>query len=132
MTMHRARVMIMDAFEDTLRRLTLHDERVIRSILTTGSDECGMSCDVRTRALVRLGALIVVGAPMVAYQSCIAVALAAGATANDVRDTLVAVGPIAGEARLVEAAPALAMAIGYDVEAALEAYHHDAAPGDNG
>lgn len=56
----------------------------------------------------------------------------AGATADEVRDTLIAVAPIAGEARLVEAAPALAMAIGYDIDAALEAYQHSAAHGEHG
>jgi alkylhydroperoxidase/carboxymuconolactone decarboxylase family protein YurZ len=124
--------MIMNGFEDTLRSLALHDERVITSILATGPDACGTCIDMRTRALVRLGALIAVGAPVVAYQSCIAMALATGASAQDVMDTLIAVAPIAGEVRLVEAAPALAMAIGYDIDAPLEAYEHGAAPGERG
>jgi len=110
--------------EDTLRNLTLHDERVITSILARGLDTWDTSCiDARTHALVRLGALIALDAPVVSYQSCIAMALAAGATADDIVDTLIAVAPIAGGARVVAAAPALALAIGYDIDAALEAYN---------
>ena len=50
-------------------------------------------------------------------------ALGAGATADDIVDTLIAVAPIAGGVRVVAAAPALALAIGYDIDAALEAYN---------
>ncbi|HSK91246.1 MAG TPA: carboxymuconolactone decarboxylase family protein [Euzebyales bacterium] len=109
--------------EDTLRNLALHDERVITSILAMDLGTWDMSCiDARTHALVRLGALIALDAPVVSYQSCIAMALAAGATADDIVDTLIAVAPIAGEVRLVAAAPGIALAIGYDIDAALEAY----------
>ena len=114
----------MSEREDTLRHLALHDERVITSILAMGMDTWNASCiDARTHALVRLGALIALDAPVVSYQSCIALALAAGATADDIVDTLIAVAPIAGEVRVVAAAPALALAIGYDIDAALEAYN---------
>lgn len=109
--------------EDTLRNLALHDEGVITSILAMGRDTWDASCiDARTHALVRLGALIALDAPVVSYQSCIAMALAAGATADDIVDTLIAVAPVAGGVRVVAAAPALALAIGYDIDAALEAY----------
>ena len=47
-------------------------------------------------------------------------ALAAGATADDVVGTLRAVAPSVGLARVVAAIPGLALAAGYDVDAALE------------
>jgi len=113
----------MDERECTLRSLALHDEEVIRSILAVELETWKASCiDPRTHALVRLGALIALDAPVVAYQACTATALAAGVTTADIVDTLIAVAPIAGEARLVAAASALALAIGYDIDAALEAY----------
>jgi alkylhydroperoxidase/carboxymuconolactone decarboxylase family protein YurZ len=113
----------MDERERTLRSLALHDDDVIRSILAVEMGHWKASCiDARTHALVRLGALIALDAPVVAFQACTATALAAGATADDIVDALIAVAPIAGEARLVAAASALALAIGYDIDAAFEAY----------
>ena len=110
--------------EDILRNLALHDERIITSVLATDLGVWDMSCsDARTHALVRLGALIALDAPVVAYQSCIDLALAVGATADDIVNTLISVAPIAGAARVVAAAPAIALAIGYDIDAALEAYN---------
>ena len=116
----------MDEREDMLRSLVLHDDSVVASVLAMGVDTWDPSpIDAKTSALVRLGALIALDAPVVSYQSCITMALAAGATADDIVDTLMAVAPIAGGVRVVAAAPALALAIGYDIDAALEA--HDTA-----
>jgi 4-carboxymuconolactone decarboxylase len=113
----------MDERERTLRSLALHDEDVIRAILAIDADaQDAPGIDARTHALVRLGALIVLDAPVVAYQACTAKALAAGATEDDILGTLIAVAPLAGEARLVAAASTLALAIGYDIAAAFEAY----------
>jgi hypothetical protein len=44
----------------------------------------------------------------------------AGATQDEVADVLLAIAPMAGLGRVVSAAPNLAAALGYDVEAALE------------
>lgn len=118
----------MDEREDMLRSLVLHDDRVVASVLAMGVGTWDpSSIDAKTSALVRLGALIALDAPVVSYQSCIAVALAAGASADDIVDTLMAVAPIAGCVRVVAAAPALALAIGYDIDAALES--HDGTTG---
>jgi len=46
--------------------------------------------------------------------------LAAGATAEDVVGTLVAVAPISGLARVVSAAPEVAVSLGYDLDRAFE------------
>jgi alkylhydroperoxidase/carboxymuconolactone decarboxylase family protein YurZ len=113
----------MDEREDMLRSLVLHDDSVVASVLAMGVNTWDpSSIDAKTSALVRLGALIALDAPVVSYQSCIAVALPAGATPDDIVDTLKAVAPIAAGVRVVAAAPALALAIGYDIEAALEAH----------
>ena len=47
-------------------------------------------------------------------------ALAAGATNDEIVATLAAVTPVTGAARVVQCAPKLALALGYDVEEALE------------
>jgi alkylhydroperoxidase/carboxymuconolactone decarboxylase family protein YurZ len=47
-------------------------------------------------------------------------ALAAGATVDDVVDTLKVVAPMVGLVNVVSAAPTLALALGYDIDAALE------------
>jgi alkylhydroperoxidase/carboxymuconolactone decarboxylase family protein YurZ len=47
-------------------------------------------------------------------------ALAAGATKDEVADVLLAIAPVAGLGRVVSAAPKVATALEYDIEAALE------------
>jgi alkylhydroperoxidase/carboxymuconolactone decarboxylase family protein YurZ len=47
-------------------------------------------------------------------------ALAAGATKDEIADVLLAIAPAAGLGRVVSAAPGLAAALGYDIDAALE------------
>jgi 4-carboxymuconolactone decarboxylase len=75
----------------------------------------------RTAALACLAALVAMHAGPSSYQRCVDRALAAGATVDDVIDTLKVVAPTVGLARLVTAAPGLALALGYDIDAALEA-----------
>jgi 4-carboxymuconolactone decarboxylase len=87
---------------------------------TTGSiDPHGLN--ERTAALACLAALVAMQAGPSSYERCVDRALAAGATVDDVIDTLKVVGPTVGLARLVTAAPGLALALGYDIDAALEA-----------
>ncbi len=113
----------MGEAEDTLRRLALNDEQTIRSVLDASLDlPPATGLDARTYALVRLSVLICLDAPEVSYQSVVTLALAAGATNDDIVDTLKAVAAIVGCSRLVAAAAALALAIGYDIDAALEEY----------
>jgi alkylhydroperoxidase/carboxymuconolactone decarboxylase family protein YurZ len=106
----------VDRVEDLLRRLALNDERSVASALADG--ECGL--DPKAHALVRLGALVSVGAAPASYRLTVERAYAAGATDEEIVGVLAAVGPAVGFARLVAAAPDLALAIGYDVEAALD------------
>lgn len=119
-----ARLVVMDASEDTLRSLTLHDEQVIKSVIMSslGSPDA-LGIDAKTYALVRLSVLICLEASVVSYQSAVALALATGASTEDIVDTLRAVASIVGYPRVVAAAPSLALAIGYDIDAALEEYH---------
>jgi 4-carboxymuconolactone decarboxylase len=107
----------MDA-EVLLRRLALNDEHVVRSAV--GADSLslggGPDLDAKTSALVRLAALLSLGAPTSSCRMTVEVARAARATDAETVGVLVAVAPAVGSARVVGAAPRLALAIDYDVE----------------
>lgn len=112
----------MDELEDILRGLVLHDENAIRSMFVADLDAPdALGIDAATCALVRLTALAALGAPVVSYQATVAQALAAGTSPEDILDVLRAVATTVGTARIVAAAPSLALALGYDLDAALEA-----------
>jgi alkylhydroperoxidase/carboxymuconolactone decarboxylase family protein YurZ len=112
----------MAAYKETLRSLALNDEHFVESVLGIGRDTVAVSqLDQKTHALVRLGAALAIDAAPSSYQATVDVALAAGADIDEVVGTLIAVAPTIGLARVVSAAPELALALGYDVDAAFEA-----------
>jgi 4-carboxymuconolactone decarboxylase len=112
--------------EERLRRLALHDDRLIRSMLAIDPGHVEASgLDPKSCALVRLGALVALDAAWVSYQWGVQWALAAGATTDEIVATLMAVAPVTGVARVVAAAPELALALGYDLEAAFEVWNED-------
>lgn len=107
---------------DTLRRLAMNDEHFIERSLAVRLTAVEPSClDPKTHALIRIGALIALDATTASYQSNTSTALAAGAKPDEIVDVLMAVAPIVGVARVVSAAREIALAIGYDVDAAFEA-----------
>ena len=107
--------------EETFRRLTIGDTGLIVSL---GDDDApqrlGVRLDPRTEALVRLGALIALDAPPASFRCAVEDAQRVGARQEDLLATLMAVAGIVGTPRIVSAAPRIALAAGYDVEAALE------------
>jgi 4-carboxymuconolactone decarboxylase len=108
-------------YEETLRRLAIRDNAYIQSVLGHERDNVVASeLDRKTHALVRIGALIAIDAPPPSYMWTLESAEAAGATTDEIVGTLVAVMPAIGSARVVSAAPKIALALGYDIEAALE------------
>ena len=112
----------MAEYTEILRKLALNDRGFVDTVLGMGHDTVEVSClDPKTHALIRLAASLAVDAGPSSYQSSIEVALAAGAQVDEIVGTLIAVAPIIGLARVVSDAPELALALGYDVEAALEA-----------
>ncbi len=116
----------MADYKETLRRFALNDERFAQSVLGIGHDTVAVSTlDPKTHALVRLGASLAIDAAPSSYQANVEVALAAGANLDEIVGTLIAVAPTVGLARVVSAAPELALALGYDVEAALERRSED-------
>jgi alkylhydroperoxidase/carboxymuconolactone decarboxylase family protein YurZ len=115
--------MVTATYEETLRRLVLHDERCIQSVLGIHLDTIeAAGLDPKTQALVRLGGLVALGAAPGSYHWAAEAALDAGATAEDVVGTLIAVAPISGLARVISATPEVALAIGYDIDQAFETF----------
>lgn len=111
----------MESFETTLRRLTVRDDRLVEGVLGSEDDNLtASSLDSKTHALVRLGALIVLDAAPQSYARSVEAALLAGGTREEIVGTLIAAMPVVGSARIVSATPKLGLALGYDLDAALE------------
>ena len=107
----------MEPAEDLLRRVAFNDERVLGMVLTRRVGEDGETdLSAKTELLVRLAALLAVGAATPSLREAVDQAVAAGATSSELVGVLVAVGPAIGLASLVACAPKLAVAIGYDLE----------------
>jgi 4-carboxymuconolactone decarboxylase len=118
--------MIIATHEEFLRRLALHDERCIQSMLgicLNNNEAAGL--DPKAQALARLAAIVALDASGVSYSWAAEAALDMGATAEEIVGTLIAVAPITGLARVVSATPAVALAIGYDIDQAFEALDRD-------
>ena len=93
----------------------------LRPALPDSEGRSGTSViDERTEALMRVAATVAVDASLASFQHAVAVALAAGATRDEIVASLEAVTPVTGAARVVQCAPKVALALGYDVDAALE------------
>ena len=76
--------------------------------------------DDKTRALVRLAALLATSTCRSSYLDQVGRARAAGATDEQIVDVLVAVAPTIGMAHLVAATPSLALGLGVDLDGAFE------------
>jgi len=112
----------MEEYQDRLRSIALSDDRFVGSVLGMGQDTIDASgLDPKTHAMVTLAALLAVDASPSSYNASTELALASGASLDELVGILVAIAPAIGLGRVVSAAPELGLALGYDVEAALEA-----------
>jgi alkylhydroperoxidase/carboxymuconolactone decarboxylase family protein YurZ len=106
----------VDDVELLLRRLSLNDEQSVEMVLIHGHDlERGPVLSPKVDLLVRLGALLSLGAATSSLRATVQRALEAGATEDEIAGVLSAVAPAVGLARVVATAPRLASALGYDV-----------------
>jgi 4-carboxymuconolactone decarboxylase len=110
-------------FQETLRKLAIFDEEFMEAgfgpALTATS-----ALDAKTTALLRVAASVATGSSAVCLEWSTARAMAAGATKDEIADVLLAIAPVAGLGRVVSAAPDVATALEYDIEAALEEPNH--------
>ncbi len=109
--------------EQLLRGLAAGDEGLLRSVLTVAPVQTGPP-QLRSRpglpaaagALVHLAALLAAGGSTTSLRWAVELALQSGAQDEEIVEVLVSVAAIVGSARVVAAAPRLALAIGYDIE----------------
>jgi alkylhydroperoxidase/carboxymuconolactone decarboxylase family protein YurZ len=107
----------VDEIERLLRRLALNDEGSVEMVLARGADaESGATLVPKVDLLVRLGALLALGAATTSLRATVERAKRAGATDDEIVGVLIAVAPAVGQARVVSTAPKLATAIGYQLE----------------
>ena len=108
-------------FQEALRRLAMIDEGFVEDAAGLGLGLAGTSAlNPKTAALLQLGASVAIGSPAVFLEWSTGRALAAGASEDEIVDVLLAIAPVAGLGRVVSAAPDIATALGYDIDAALE------------
>lgn len=103
-------------YTDRLRRLAINDAQLADDLGT------GIHCaelDEKTLALVRLAALIAVGGAQPSYGALSDAAVTAGASADEIVDVVFGIAPVVGFPSIVSAAPNLAMALGYDLDDAM-------------
>jgi alkylhydroperoxidase/carboxymuconolactone decarboxylase family protein YurZ len=103
-----------------LELLAAGDERALGTVMcpTPGAANGELTVgalDRRTRALIRLAALLVLGAPTASVQWAVELASATGADVQTLTGVLLAAAPAAGAAQLSESAPRLALALGFDL-----------------
>ena len=76
--------------------------------------------DAKTTALLQVAVSVAIGSSPVCLHWSAGRALAAGATKDEITEVLLAIVPVAGLGRVVSAAPEVATALDYDIDAALE------------
>ena len=106
--------------EEILRRLTLGDIGCLDDLVASRATAATTSLDHAGAALVRLGALVATDGSDLTWQHTVATALDAGVTPDEIVDALVVLAPVVGQTRVVSAAPKVALATGFDIDAALE------------
>src|SRR5215472_16668659 len=115
----RRRINQMTGFQDTLRRLAIFDEGFAEAGFGLGRAEAA-ALEAKTAALLQVAVSVAIGSSPVCLQWSAARALAAGATKDEIVDVLLAIVPVAGLGQVVSAAPGVAAALEYDIDAALE------------
>jgi 4-carboxymuconolactone decarboxylase len=114
--------------EDCLRALAAGQASVLETLARMEVGALARSgLDEETYLLIRLAALVATdaallarGAAPVSYQWSVEAALDADATTEEILGTMIAVAPISGIARVVQATPDVALQLGYDLDTAFE------------
>jgi len=104
---------------EQLRRLAINDT-AFAELCLRDADSMPVGLDPKTHALIRLAALIAVGGSEPSFGAHADAAISAGASAAEIVEVLVGIVPTVGLPRVVEAAPKVGMALGYDVTGVFE------------
>lgn len=111
----------METYQGLLRRLAVNDRRCMADLALDRAPADVLTLDRKSRALARLAALAATDGSIETFRWIVGDAIDAGAAPDEVVGALVAVAPLIGVARAVAVAPKVALALDYDVDAALEA-----------
>jgi 4-carboxymuconolactone decarboxylase len=106
-------------YREVLRLLAINDAHFAEACVNSGGIE-SLKLDPKTLTLVRLGALVAVGGAAPSFGAEADAAVSAGATAAEIVEVLLGVVSVVGLPCVVAAAPCLALALGYDINEALE------------
>lgn len=107
-------------YTDALRRIAIVDVAYVNALLSGDDAELSPAVDRRVLALARVAALAASRAPEHSFAIAVEEATSAGASPDEIVGIVAGIAPIIGSAALAAAAPALALALGYDTELALE------------
>ena len=114
----KERDVLTERAEQLLRGLASGDESMLRAVLMLAPPPAPRTRPLpdATAALVHLAALLAVGASTTSLRWAVERALHAGAHDEQLVQVLETVAAAVGSARVVAAAPRLALAIGYDIQ----------------
>ena len=108
-------------FQDILRQLAMLHEGFVQDKARLGLDLANASAlDPKTATLMLVAAAVAIGSSRACLEWSTGRALAAGASEDEIAEVLLVIAPVAGLSRVVSAAPDVAIALGYDVDTALE------------
>jgi hypothetical protein len=111
--------------EEVLVKLVIGDRAFCREIADVRVGGYQADLDSGTTALMRLSALVAIGHTGPLLQEAVSDALDAGIDGDSVVGSLLVLAPTLGVNHLVAAAPALALALGYDLDASFESLDHE-------
>ena len=99
--------------DQILEQMAQNNPQLIEQLIGTQVQNIQNSgLDPKTHALVRLGALVAVGAPAASFAWQVSMARESGATADEIAGVVVAVAPAVGMPRAVAAAPHIMEVLG--------------------
>jgi len=101
-------------YTDRLRRLALNAPDLVEDDVALLESAV---IDRKSLAIARVAALVAIGGAEPSFDELVDAAMSAGASADEIVDVIIGLSPIVGLPRVVEAAPKLALALGYDIEA---------------
>ena len=102
---------------DIFRGVSQHDPTVLEGLLMSRlENQAASGLDPKTYSLVNIAALIAIDAAPASFIFQVGMALDAGVTPEEILGLLVALNPTIGNARIVAAAPEIALALGVDLD----------------
>ena len=94
-----------------------HDPTVLEELVQASVENIEASgLDAKTYAMVNIAALIALDAAPSSYVWQVGLALESGVTSEEILGLLIALTPTVGNARIVAAAPEIALALGIDLD----------------